>query len=98
MLMENSYHSGQTGEKTQKKSLNSQKKKQRYTKNTSKSPLNTAPKRSIVFTYTSACCSVPAKKPPCVKPVGDTKELMSLGKWRCSSCGKRCKVTRSKNE
>lgn len=56
------------------------------------------------FVYTSTCCNASAKKPACVidkgqvvgvylgaKPTGEA----SLGRWRCSACGKPCKVTRA---
>jgi hypothetical protein len=43
--------------------------------------------RNAVFAYVSACCSVLADKPSCKDTAG------ALGKWRCSSCKKRCKVS-----
>jgi hypothetical protein len=46
--------------------------------------------RDAVFAYVSVCCTVLADKPVLRK----TKEAEgTLGKWRCSSCRKRCKVT-----
>lgn len=59
--------------------------------------------KDAAFLYISSCCSEIAEKPPVVmpkgkgvgrylgaKPEGDA----TLGKWRCSKCHKRCKVTR----
>jgi hypothetical protein len=56
------------------------------------------------FIYISTCCTASAKKPACAvdkgqivgvylgaKPEGES----SLGSWRCSACGKPCKVTRT---
>ena len=45
--------------------------------------------RDAVYAYTSSCCSALADKPALRK----TKEAEgSLGKFRCSQCGKRCSV------
>lgn len=63
--------------------------------------------KDAVFGYFSVCCSALAEKPACTidkgqivgvylgaKPTGES----TLGKFRCSSCRKRCKVTRAKKE
>ena len=50
--------------------------------------------------YISACCSLLALKPECgrkeMKQDSESKKLKSvpkgLGHWRCSGCGKSCKV------
>jgi hypothetical protein len=50
--------------------------------------------------YISQCCGVQAKKPPCVRPKStkvfeyrvEQDEPASLNKWKCTSCGKSCKV------
>ena len=66
-------------------------------------------KQEPVFDYTSSCCSARAEKPACEKPKAvkakgkgkkkaETPEFSHLGKWRCSTCGKRCKVSRTKRE
>jgi hypothetical protein len=49
-----------------------------------------------VNTYTSVCCSVPATKTPCVAVSKKDALVQGLGKFRCSACKKRCKVTVSK--
>lgn len=46
-----------------------------------------------VFVYISVCCNVGAVKPALKK----TPEAEgTLGSWRCGSCGKPCKCTRTK--
>ena len=53
------------------------------------------------FIYTSVSCKTSATKDPCVRRSEDLKARQysqcALGHWRCSSCGKSCKVERSKN-
>ena len=64
-----------------------------------------------VFAYTSVCCGARAEKPPCVKAKAvkkakgkgkqkreETPEFVTLGTWRCSTCGKKCKCSRTKAE
>lgn len=62
--------------------------------------------RTPQLEYVSACCSLPARKPACgrkefqadpesKKPKEVTK---GLGHWRCSGCGKSCKVTPRKTK
>ena len=46
--------------------------------------------------YTSVCCSAPAKKKPCVAVNKKDALTQTLGKFRCTACGKRAKVTVSK--
>ena len=51
--------------------------------------------------YISACCNAPGKKPPCgtkvVQQDPETRKMkdtrLGKGKWRCTACGKRCKVS-----
>ena len=60
--------------------------------------------KDAVFVYISVCCGAGANKPACVvakgqrigeyigaKPEGEA----TLGRWRCSSCGKVAKVNRA---
>lgn len=56
-------------------------------------------------TYLSKCCSEPAKKPRTGNATGEVREgskvtdptlVTGLGGWRCTKCGKPCKVNRSK--
>jgi len=63
--------------------------------NFKKAPIAAKPK-GPVNTYTSVCCSVPAVKKPCVAVNKKDALTQTLGKFRCSSCKKRCKVTVSK--
>ena len=50
---------------------------------------------SAVYAYVSQCCSVLADKPSLKK----TKEAEgTLGSWRCSQCGKSCKVRPTSKE
>lgn len=59
-----------------------------------------------MFDYTSACCRLPAVKPPCgqkesvINP--ETKKSKAvpkgLGHWRCTGCRKSCLVTVSKHK
>jgi hypothetical protein len=43
--------------------------------------------RNAIFAYISACCTTLADKPSVKDTAG------ALGKWRCSACKKRCKVS-----
>ena len=43
--------------------------------------------RNARYAYVSACCNVLADKPSCKDNDG------ALGKWRCGTCRKRCKVS-----
>lgn len=58
------------------------------------------PAVQAVFSYTSECCKVRAKKPPVERSASDraSKEYSQcgLGIWRCSTCENRCKVKRSR--
>jgi hypothetical protein len=48
-----------------------------------------------VFNYISACCSVLAKKPSVLEVSRQTEDKQgTLGKFRCTGCGKRTKVSR----
>ena len=49
-----------------------------------------------MYAYTSACCGVPAVKKPCVAVNKKDALVQTLGKFRCSACKKRTKVTVSK--
>lgn len=50
------------------------------------------------FVYITACCNTTATKGACVRTAGKKEfEEMPLGKWRCSACGKRAKVSRQVN-
>jgi len=53
-------------------------------------------KRGPINSYTSVCCSVPAKKPHAGELPAGKKERLGLGHFRCTACGKGCKVTVSK--
>jgi hypothetical protein len=61
--------------------------------------------RVPVFLYTSTCHQAPAKKGACemstavgIKGFGEKPEgEASLGSWRCTTCNRPCKVTRSLN-
>ena len=51
--------------------------------------------RDAVYAYISSCCSALADKPALRK----TKEAEgTLGSWRCSACGKSCKVRPTSKE
>ena len=63
--------------------------------NAKKSPVAAKP-RGPVFSYTSSCCGAPAKKKPCVAVNKKDALTQTLGKFRCTACGKRTKVTVSK--
>lgn len=63
--------------------------------NFKKSPVAAKPK-GPVNTYTSVCCGVPATKKACVAVSKKDALTQTLGKFRCSACKKRCKVTVSK--
>ena len=48
-----------------------------------------------VFNYTSACCGVQAKKPSVLEVSKQSEDKQgTLGKFRCTGCGKRCKCSR----
>lgn len=63
--------------------------------NARKAPVAAKP-RGPVNDYTSVCCSVPAIKKACVAVSKKDALTQTLGKFRCSACKKRCKVTVSK--
>lgn len=63
--------------------------------NFKKAPVAAKPK-GPVNTYTSVCCGVPAIKKACVAVSKKDALTQTLGKFRCSACKKRCKVTVSK--
>ena len=54
------------------------------------------------FNYTSVCCNEKATKPPVVRSKEDKAEgkfsECGLGCWRCTKCGDRCKVRRSRKQ
>ena len=55
-------------------------------------PFNAPP---AVFMYTSSCCNEMAKKPSVLEVSKQTEDKQgTLGKFRCSKCGKRTKVAR----
>jgi hypothetical protein len=68
-------------------------------KNTKKQRQQPRKAQDIKFNYTSMCCGVQAEKPACVRiPLaerGKDGAVGSLGTWRCTQCGKKCKLTRS---
>lgn len=90
-----------------KRSSHSRDKRKKSTKNFSRPQKKKDDKKPVVrrppvFTYTSACCGTPARKPFAGKKV-ESKDPESgkimftakgLGHWRCSQCGKGCKVKR----
>jgi hypothetical protein len=48
-----------------------------------------------VFVYVSACCNEFAKKPSVLEVSKQSEDKQgTLGKFRCSKCGKRTKVSR----
>jgi hypothetical protein len=49
-----------------------------------------------VSSYTSVCCSLPAKKPRAGELPAGSKVRLGLGHFRCTGCGKVAKVTVSK--
>jgi hypothetical protein len=61
--------------------------------------------KDAVFAYFSKCCNVIAEKPACAVPKGHIVGTYpgfvpqdaegTLGSWRCPTCRKPCKVTRS---
>lgn len=55
-----------------------------------------AKRKDPVYSYTSACCGLPAVKKPCVAVGKKDALVQSLGKFRCTGCKKRAKVTVSK--
>jgi len=79
--------------------------KSRYAQKRNKPTAPVAVKLGPVNDYKSVCCGVPAAKPPCGKKVSamnpESKKMkdvtLGLGTWRCSGCGKSCKVTVSKH-
>src|SRR5580658_5828097 len=48
--------------------------------------------------YTSVCHSAPATKKPCIAVNKKDALVQGLGKFHCTECGKKCKVTVSKGE
>lgn len=60
------------------------------------------PRRPPIFTYLSKCCGLAAKKPAAGKKVEvinpeskkTEKATKGLGHWRCTGCGKACRVDR----
>lgn len=64
-----------------------------------KRPTKTVPtqKGEPKFLYVSACCGAQATKTPCVKIDKKAAETQGLGKFRCPTCRKTAKVSRSKN-
>ena len=55
-------------------------------------PFNAPPP---VFAYFSACCSEAAKKPSVAEVSSQSKDKQgTLGKFRCTKCGKSTKVSR----
>ena len=68
----------------------------------SKKKVKKQKQNGAVFVYTSMCCKAIARKPAVVRSPEDVKERKfsecTLGHWRCSQCGKPCKVTVSKPE
>lgn len=75
-------------------------KKQGKAKSKDVKPVVACYKRAPVFLYTSDCCGELSKKTACVvdKGVKFEERKASLGKWKCSSCRKTCKVTRKFNK
>jgi hypothetical protein len=51
-----------------------------------------------MFLYTSMCCGRLATKTPCVKVDKKEAEQQGMGGWRCPTCGKPCKVQRTRNK
>jgi hypothetical protein len=49
------------------------------------------------FIYTSSCCNAQATKTPCLKVDKKAAETQGLGRFRCPTCRKPAKVSRSKN-
>ena len=85
-----------------KSSHSSQHGKSKYAKKQSSRPKQpVVVRRAPALEYISACCSLPSRKPVAGLRVSvqnpETKKSkeqpMGLGKWRCSGCGKSCKVT-----
>lgn len=63
--------------------------------NAKKAPVAAKP-RGPVNDYTSECHGAPAIKKACVAVSKKDALTQTLGKFRCSACKKRCKVTVSK--
>ncbi len=69
---------------------------------------HTATKQRPFNIYISQCCNVPATKPPLTVPnveqskkvngLAPMEDCGGLGKFRCSNCRKRCKVTPHRNK
>jgi hypothetical protein len=61
--------------------------------------------KDAAFAYISVCCNAVAEKPACAVPKGHIVGTYvgavpkdaegTLGSWRCSSCRKPCKCTRT---
>ena len=67
----------------------------KFRSNVKKAPVVAKPK-GPVYTYTSECHGAPAIKKACVAVSKKDALTQTLGKFRCSACKKRCKVTVSK--
>lgn len=109
MKRQNKSSAGKTVKPTGKPSNSAQKpntqtrnqKRARWAKK-AKPVAKVAPRRGPVYEYVSKCCSVPCRKVPTGTKTpmldaetGKMKDVVSgLGKWRCSTCKKYCKVTR----
>ena len=86
------------------KSKHKQRRKGQRTQKQSQKRTTSVPRRGPVFLYVSSCCSLPARKPIAAVKVftlnpdsGKSKETpKGLGHWKCSGCGKSCKVTRTR--
>ena len=81
-------------------------KRKRWAKRSKPQQKSVAYRKGPEKEYISACCSVPARKPPAGQKesmkdpeTGKTKDKpKGLGHWRCGACGKSCKVTPRKPE
>ena len=108
MKQQNRSSAGQTAKPIAKHSSSAQKpnqpsrneKRARWAKK-SKPVAKPVVKRGPVYEYLCECHSEPAKKPAAgtkvVKQDPESKKMkdtfLGLGKWRCATTGKRCKVT-----
>ena len=101
----NAYMSRQQGNSAQKPQQSREQKRKNWAKRSkpvAKPSVRVAPAK----VYTSACCQAPATKPKAgqkeVAKDAETGKMKSgskgLGKWRCSQCGKTCKVSVGKPE
>ncbi len=72
-----------------------------------KKVLKSVAAKDAAFLYISACCTATADKPACAVAVGQRIGLFlgakpegeaTLGGWRCTSCRKPCKVSRTANK